>query len=221
MRSRTNRQILRKLLRRKYRDNPYVPLDAYRLQTAFRLSHLSLHTLAMAIAESRQSYSRQNLHHLIQRGTRCRARLRRALSRVLKVPDEWLAGAQGTFELHGVPSLHLKGRFVSWGVWFPGTQEEILATSPGTRGYHFLERIVEAAARLGSVDSDPKGIVFPPVPVGQIIDAMLQLVAKEWHRELGRLDRLERQKILAAWLKAWVVTLEYAGKVPRSGAPKR
>lgn len=71
----------------KYADDPRVPLSADRLAGAIAFHGHSLGTVARAAGTSKQG-----LHHLAERGRSCRGSLRRALARVLRVPEAFLAG---------------------------------------------------------------------------------------------------------------------------------
>ena len=89
---RTIRQMARRARHEKYSGNPYVPLVSARLRAAVELHGRSLGELAEEIyKEHRLTCSKQNLHHLMHRGTRCRANLRQALAATLGAPEDFLS----------------------------------------------------------------------------------------------------------------------------------
>jgi len=156
---------------------------------------------------------KSTLHRLWNGGRTISTKNLERLSQRFGVHDGWLS-----FGLHGVPMIPVKGHRVLWGVVFPGTpRNEVRATDPDIGGLHLLAKIRETATSLKPAKSDPEGRVFPPLPVGEVIDYALRRLAEERGIELGMLSRRERQKILAAWLEAWAVTLESAGRVPSAG----
>ena len=156
---------------------------------------------------------KSTIHRLWNGGRTISAKNLQRLSQRFGVHDGWLS-----FGLHGEPMILVKGRRVLWGVVFPGTpRNELPATNPDIAGLHLLAKIREAARSLEPAKSDPEGRFFPPLPVGEVIEYALRRLAEERGIELGKLSRRERQKILAAWIEPWVVTLDRARKL--SGRP--
>ena len=85
---RTNRPTSRG----KYRDDWLVPLSAKHLAAAIARDGRSLSVIAQRVAERDGiPCNKQRLDHLAHRGHRCRRKLRRALARVLRVNEEYLA----------------------------------------------------------------------------------------------------------------------------------
>lgn len=82
----------RQISRGKYRDDWLVPLSAKHLAAAIALDGRSLSEIAqrVTIREGIPCH-KQTLNHLARRGHRCRRKLRRALARVLRVDEEYLA----------------------------------------------------------------------------------------------------------------------------------
>src|SRR5258705_8190331 len=85
----TKRQLHGRVPRGKHREDPMVPLHADRLRAALDQDGRGVAEVAKAVHASKQ-----RLHHLAQRARRCRASLRRALARTLRVPEPFLAGAR-------------------------------------------------------------------------------------------------------------------------------
>ena len=107
-----------------------------------------------------------------------------------------------------------------FGAIFPGMDlkeahehKEFEVTMPGLKGVFWIERMVAAAMKLrapGSRDHPQQW----RVRISESITEALEVVAKQWGRELGRLPLKRRKAVLDAWCEVWAKTLEAAIDAP-------
>ncbi len=86
----------------------------------------SLEEIAAAVRKRGVNAEKQGLHHLVQKGKRCRRSLRGALSATLRVPVRWLEGNPAWMDI----SIRPAHRAVLAAVWFRDRCRRALEREP-------------------------------------------------------------------------------------------